>query len=247
MSLIADESYIGKGNIFLAPYSGTGALRPLGNCSALSINKTKDEKSLLDFTDAGGGKANILERISAVNFNFTAHDLSADNAALLTRGIKSAVTSGAVTDEQHTAYQGGLVLFDNIPDLTQTITIEVGATAMDEGDDYIVTPGGIMVLTGGAINNGDTVLCTYTKKAGNKVEALTGAATNYKLVFVGLNEAQSGREVTIEVHKYKPGVAETIDLIGDDYGSYNVTGEALKDSAITGAGLSKFYTVKMAN
>lgn len=247
MSLIADESYIGKGNIFLAPYSGAAALRPLGNCSTLTINKSKEEKSLLDFTDTEGGKANSIERISAVNFNFTAHDLSADNATLLTRGTKTAVTSGTVTDESHTAYQGGLVLFDNIPDITASVTVEVGATAMDEGVDYILTPGGIMVLSGGAITNGATVLCTYTKKAGNKVEALTSAATNYKLVFVGLNEAQSGREVTIVVHKYKPGVAETIDLIGDDYGSYNVTGEALKDSAITGVGLSKFYTVKMAN
>lgn len=247
MSLIADASYIGKGNIFIGPYAGNGALRPLGNCSALNIAHEVEEKNLLDFTDTGGGKANSFERISAVNFNFTAHDLTPDNAALLTRGAKSAVTSGVVTDEPHVAYKGGMVLFDNIPDTNAAITVEIGTTAQVAGTDYIVVPGGVMILESGGIANAANILCTYTKKAGNKVEPLVAAAANFKLVFVGLNEAQSGREVTIEVHKYKPGVAQTIDLIGDDYGNYEVAGEALKDSAITGVNISQFYVVKMAN
>lgn len=247
MSQIADASYIGKGEIFLGPYAGNAAMRSVGNCSSLNFSHETEKKELLDYTSAGGGKANSLERITGVTMSITAHDVTAANLALGAFGSTAPVASGVVTDESHTAYQGGLVLFDNIPDTGASITIEVGATVMVEGTDYIVNGGGIYVITGGGIDDGDTVLCTYTKKAGNVIQALVNSAANYKLVFVGLNEAQSGKQVVIEVHKFKPGAAQGIEMIGDDYAALELPGEALSDSAITGAGLSKFYTVKMAN
>ena len=48
------------------------------------------------------------------------------------------------------------------------------------------------------------------------------------------------------MHKFKPGAAQNVSMLGDDYAALELPGEALSDSAITGAGLSKFYTVKMA-
>lgn len=246
MSQIADASYIGKGEIFIQPYAGGAAMRSIGNCSALGFSHETEKKELLDYTSAGGGKANSLERITGVTLNITAHDVTAENLALGAFGTTSAVAAGAVTDESHTAYKGGLVVFNNIPDLGATITIEVGATTMVAGTDYEVNGAGIYVLDGGAITDGATVLCTYTKKAADVIQALVNSAGNYKLVFVGLNEAQSGKQVIIEVHKFKPGAAQNVSMLGDDYAALELPGEALSDSAITGAGLSKFYTVKMA-
>lgn len=246
MSQIADASYIGKGEIFIQPYAGNAAMRSVGNCSALTISHETEKKELLDYTSAGGGKANTLERITGVTLSITAHDIIAKNLALGAFGSVSAVLTGTVTDEPHVAYQGGLTVLNNLPDLTQTITVEVGATAMVEGTDYIVNNAGIYVLTGGAIDDGDTILVTYTRKPSDVVQAMVNTGQNYKLVFVGLNEAQSGKQVLLTVHKFKPGAAQNVAYLGDDYAALELPGEALSDSAITGAGLSKFYTVKTA-
>lgn len=246
MSQIADASYIGKGEIFIGPYAGNAAMRSVGNCSSLSFSHETEPKELLDFTSAGGGKANILDRITGVAMSLTAHDITAANLALGAFGTTTAVTTGAITDESHVAYKGGLVPLDFLPDLGQSITVEVGSTAKTEGTDYIVNNAGVYILTNSTIADGATILVTYTKKVGSVVEALVNSAQNYKLVFVGLNEAQSGKQVVITVHKFKPGAAQNIEMIGDDYAVLELPGEALSDSAITGAGLSKFYTVKMA-
>lgn len=246
MSQIADASYIGKGEIFIQPYAGGAAMRSVGNCSALSFSHETEKKELLDYTSAGGGKANSLERITGVTLNITAHDIVAKNLALGAFGSVAAVASAAVVDESHTAYKGGLVLLDNLPDTSVAVTVKVGASTKAEGTDYIVNGAGVYILSGGTIADAATVLVSYTKKASDVVQAMVNTGTNYKLVFVGLNEAQSGKQVVVEVHKFKPGVAQNISYLGDDYAALELPGEALSDSAITGAGLSKFYTVKMA-
>ena len=143
MSQIADASYIGKGEIFIGPYAGGAAMRSIGNCSALSFTHETEQRELLDFTSAGGGKANSFDRITGVTMSITAHDITAQNLALGAFGTTSAVTAGAITDESHTAYKGGLVVLNHLPDLTQTITVEIGSTAQSEGTDYIVNGAGI--------------------------------------------------------------------------------------------------------
>ncbi len=72
------------------------------------------------------------------------------------------------------------------------------------------------------------------------------SAQEYKLVFAGLNEAQSGKQAIVTVHRFKPGAAQNISYLGDDYAALDLPGEALSDSLITGAGLSKFYKVQFA-
>jgi hypothetical protein len=65
-------------------------------------------------------------------------------------------------------------------------------------------------------------------------------------VFAGLNEAQSGKQAIVTVHRFKPGAAQNVAYLGDDYASLDLPGEALSDALITGAGLSKFYKVQFA-
>lgn len=249
MPQIADASYIGKGEIFLAPYAGGAAARSIGNCSELTFNHESEKKDLLDYTSAGGGKVNSLERITGVTLAIKAHDITAENLALAAFGSVTAVTAGAVTDEAHTAYKSGLVPFVNLPNtaLAIVVTNAAGTVTYVEGTDYIVNNAGIYITPGSAIADAATILVDYTKKASSVVEALVTAAQNFKLYFVGLNEAQSGRAATITVHKFKAGVAQNVSMIGDDYAALDLPGEALSDSAITGAGLSKFYAVRLAN
>lgn len=253
MSKIADASYIGKGEIFIGPHAGGSAMVSVGNCSELTFNHGTEKKKLLDYTSAGGGNANSIERITEVTTNIKAHDVNAANLALGALGSTSAVTAGAVTAEAHPTYKKGLVPFTYVPDTGAAITVKdapAGTTTYTEGTDYVVNGAGIYILTGSTIPDSvagaATIKVDYTKKAVDVVEAMVNTGLEYKLVFVGLNEAQSGKQAIVTIHRFKPGAAQNVSYIGDDYAALDLPGEALSDAAITGAGLSKFYKVQLA-
>jgi hypothetical protein len=77
------------------------------------------------------------------------------------------------------------------------------------------------------------------------IEALTTSAQTFGMVFAGINEAASGRTVTVTVHRAKIGAAQGLGFIGDDFGALEITGEILIDTSITTAGLSQFFKVDM--
>ncbi len=245
---MADRSYIGKGKVYLGPYGGGGALVSVGNCSRLELSIDEEKKELLDFTSAGGGKANVVSRITGVTVGMTLHDISPENLAKALRGTSSAVTAAAVTNEAHTAYKGGLVVFDNLPDPAQPVTVTGagGTPTYTEGTDYVRTRTGIEVLAGGGIADGSTIEVDYTKAASDVVEALTQAGAEFTLVFDGLNEAQGGKAVSVRLHRVKFSPAQGLGFIADEFAGLELTGEVLKDESITGSGLSQYLQVTLA-
>lgn len=252
MSQIADASFIGKGEAFLQPYDGLSAAVSMGNCSEITIGQSQEEKSVQDYTNAGGGKANSISRNTAIPINIKAYDRNAHNMALAALGTRSSIAAGAVANEAHAAYKGSLVAFDFIPDTTLSIVVTnvAGSTTYVEGTDYVVNGAGIYVTAGSsipdAIAGAVNLHVDYTKLASSRVQALTQSAQEYKLIVVGLNEAQSGKPAIVTVHRYKPGGAASIALIGDDYDPLDIPGEALSDSAIVAIGASKFWKYDFA-
>ena len=77
------------------------------------------------------------------------------------------------------------------------------------------------------------------------IEALTTGAQTFEMVFEGVNEAATGKTVTVTVHRAKIGAAQGLGFIGDDFGALEITGEVLIDTGITTAGLSQFFKVEM--
>jgi len=77
------------------------------------------------------------------------------------------------------------------------------------------------------------------------IEALTTGAQTFELVFAGINEAATGRTVTVTVHRAKIGAAQGLGFIGDDFGALEITGEILIDTSIVTEGLSQFFKVEM--
>lgn len=77
------------------------------------------------------------------------------------------------------------------------------------------------------------------------IEALTTGAQTFSMVFSGINEAVSGKTVTVTVHRAKIGAAAGLGFIGDEFGSLEITGEVLIDTSIVTAGLSQFFKVDM--
>ena len=72
------------------------------------------------------------------------------------------------------------------------------------------------------------------------------AAKDYEMVFVGLNEARSGKPVRIEAYRVKFGPAQALALIsGDEHASLEVTGKLQADTRKTGVGVSTYFNAKV--
>jgi hypothetical protein len=159
-------------------------------------------------------------------------------------GNTTAITTGTVTDEAHADIVVGALTMTTFL-ATSITTVKKGATTLTVGTDYEVVPGGVIMLAGGpnSIVTGDDILITYTKAASDVIQAITNAGKEYEMVFDGLNEARSGKRTRVRVHRVKVGAAQDLGLIGDEYAALEVTGKILKDTAITGAGLSQYVKI----
>jgi hypothetical protein len=242
---MADKSYIGKGLVYLDG-------RQVGNCTALNFQIAEEKIELDDYTSSGGGLYNSLTRIDSVALTMTLSDYNAENLAATLFGSSSAVTATTVTDESIDApaalSNDSLVTTANVIDTDETVTVtsDPAGTTYVADTDYTVSAAGIVILTTGSISASDPLLISYTKKAVDVVQALTTSAQEYTLDFVGLNEAQSGVPVVVKVHRAKFGPAADLAMIGDEFAVLALTGDALKDTSITTAGLSQYLYIKAA-
>ena len=67
----------------------------------------------------------------------------------------------------------------------------------------------------------------------------------YELLFMGLNEAQSGKRTRITCHKVSGGVLQQMAALGEDYGAGEINGALLTDTSKTGVGISQYATIEM--
>jgi hypothetical protein len=241
-----DRSYIGKGPLYFKVKGEDGGLFPIGNCSNLEVSFDEESQELRDYTSPGGGNANILTSISNFSGTLVAHDFSADNLALALRGAVAEVAQGgAVSEETHSTNgtDGEFIPFDHIRDTGENLTVvKTDDTPLTEGTDYSVENNGILVIGTGAID-ATGIKVSYTKDKAEITEALTSAGLEYELVFNGVNEAQGGKPVQIKLHRVKFSPAQGLSFIGDDFGEISMDFEALSDTTISGAGISKFMKI----
>jgi len=240
------RSYMGKGSIYLRERGATTGLLPIGNASALTLTLNEDKKEQKDYEEAGGAVTSSVSRISSVTGALTALDFNKGNLEKALRGLVTAHTGAAQSNEAQTANLGAFVKFDNLPDLTQTITVtNVGATVTYTVDlDYEIKNGGIRILdTPTVITDGLAIEVNYTSVTSTIIEGLTVSGKQYELVFDGLNEADSGKSSLVTLHKTNFNPAAALDLIGDEFGELAMTFDVLKDTAIVGATLSKFFNM----
>lgn len=132
-----------------------------------------------------------------------------------------------------------------VTDGTAVLTC-MGRIALAIDTDFTVSGSGLVLVAGARITDGEVYEIDYTKKAGDIVQALTNSAKEYEMVFEGLNEARSGKPVTLHVYRLKLGAAANLGFIGEDYGVLEMSGKVLKDTSKTGTGVSQYFKVKLA-
>lgn len=241
-----DYAYIGVGKVFLREKCAKAAMFHIGNVSALSFGVSEDVKEQRDYTAPGGGTTAESRRITGVELSMTLLDLDKDNIARAFFGTAYDVAAGIVTDEEQTAYLGGLIPTMHPIDESVAVVVKLGATTIDAEENYTVSSGGITIAGDAAdIDNGDVLLITYTRHGYGSVEAITDSAKEYELFFEGLNEAKSGSPVNVYAHKIKFGPTTALNLINEDFASFEVKGKLQRDNCKKGKSISKYFKVQI--
>jgi hypothetical protein len=244
-----DYSYLGSGSMLIRKYGDPAPFLSVGNVSALSFSPQEEVKQILDYTAPGGNKRNEVRRLTGVDMSYTFHDFSAENFARGLRSDASTIAAGTATAETVVAYKGGYAPMAKIASSITTVTGASGTPTYVAGTDYELRDGQLFIPSTSTVTDpvagAANLKVTYAYLAQKKIEALVNSNVQYEVVFVGLNEAQSGKRVRIRAHKVSAGVIAQMAVIGEDFGAGEVSGALLSDGTKTGAQISKFMTVEL--
>ena len=122
-----------------------------------------------------------------------------------------------------------------------------GATPVTMEGNYLVTDAGVVLLDGApGITAADKLWVSYSYGAYAAIEALTTKAPELQFLFAGLNEADSGKPVVVDIWRASQGVTKALSLINKGFGALEVEGTVLQDTTKVGAGISKYYRTRLS-
>lgn len=237
--------YLGSGKIYARVAGAAAGLMELGNASKLEIAAKEDKQKVKDFSKMGGGTYASVSRVSEATLQMTLNDLNKTNVARAVFGTESAVVGASVVDEVVTAYKGSIVPLAHPNPTAVVVTDSTAVTTFVAGTDYEVRAGGIFIFAAGAITDAQSLKVDYTYAAYGKVEALTTGALILELHFEGLNEANSGKPVIVDVYRCQLSPTKALSLLGDKFADLSVDAEILADPTKVGVGISQYFRAKL--
>lgn len=238
------------GQIYARPYGSSISPMPIGNVLELSLEHEEDVQTQEDMTQLGGGVHAEVRRIKGIKTKMKIADLNVVNLARAVLGTAQAVDGDTVTDEPLIVTVGGLLRLKHLGPTGLTLkkgADPASATPLTSTADYEVRPEGVFVFQNAAeLQDGDKLWASYTYGDYAVIEALTAKAAELELTFGGLNEADSGNPVLVEIFRASQGVTKALALLSKGFGSLDVEGSVMQDPRRTGQGVSKYYKTSMA-
>ena len=254
MAQVADNTrlYRGQGQCFLAKrVNGLPAgLVFIGNVSELMLQPTTEKIEHRESQTGNNSVDKVIERSLGVELTMTTDSATKENLARMVFGKITVEDPASVTAESHSAYPGTYLIVNNINLLTfDSLTDAGGGTTYTAGTDYEVidlAAGMILILSGGAITEGQEVEANYTTGAQETVAAFGETNTEYWLRFNGLNTAEENNPVIIDCFKVRFAPAQDVPMINDeDFATYQQSGDCLFDATKPADGkLGRYFSVR---
>ncbi|MEN5179200.1 hypothetical protein ABE501_05385 [Comamonas testosteroni] len=177
--------------------------------------------------------------------------LAHPNATTVTVRIGASVATATTltASGNYTVTPAGVQIDAAAPDVANGSTLYVSYTYQASGPqvpaagNYEVRPAGIFILpTATGLADDDEILVDYEFADYAIIEALTAKPKELELIFEGLNEADSGKPVVVNIWRASQGVASSLALLQEKgFINMKVTGSIMQDPTKTGEGISKCY------
>lgn len=235
------------GQVYARAYGSTGLMLPLGNVLNLELAHTEDVQKQPDLTRLGGGTHSEVRRVSEVTINATLADLNVVNLARASLSTVSEADAGTVANVPVVLNRGGLIPLPHVmlSSVVITKTAAPGAPVPAAGN-YEVRPEGIFVYDDAPdVTDGEAAKISYSFAGQAVLEALTTKAAELQLRFGGLNEADEGKPVIVDIWRASQGVAKTLGLLTGKFGQIETSGTLLADPTKVGVAISRYYRTTM--
>lgn len=227
------------GQLYAAPYGSTN-LVPIGNALEAIIEFKEDVESQEDMTVLGGGKHAERRRVTDIMFKAKLADLNITNLARAILGGTLPQDAATVTDKPYTVQRGALIPLPHVG--ITDLVVEKAGTPVAATGNFDLLPEGIRIradAVGLADNDAITVSYDYADQV--VIEALTAKPPELSLRFGGLNEADSGRPVVVDLWRVSQSVTKQLALIqAKGFAALEIEGSLLQDPTKVGVGISRY-------
>ncbi len=238
------------GPVYAKAYGSAAALTPIGNVLELSLETDEDVQEQEDMTILGGGTHAEARRVKKVKFKAKLADVNVINLARSILGTVSGIEAGEVTAEAFTVASLGtllpLVHIGATDVVVKKGTDAASAVVVPADGNYVARPEGIFLLDSAVgVTAQDKLWVDYSYGDYALIEALTTKAPELQMMYGGLNEADSGNPVVVDMWRCSQGVAKQFTLINKGFGALDVEGTLLQDPTKVGGGISKYYRARV--
>ncbi len=226
--------YLGQGKVYAALRGLAGpskGYRLLGNCTKLTIALGRAPMG-----KENRGSAPVLlmrEPGASPRFALDMEDIQKENMALLLHGANTTI-AGSTAATQIIARKGYMVPLPHINLTSFTSLKNVAGTITYDPSAYTVNlaSGSIEFAATSGITEGATVVAHYVHPG----HVTTGAYTNrpefMALRFEGVNTADDGNPVVVDIFKVKFDPMDELALINDNYAVMSTQGSLYYDDAM---------------
>lgn len=232
---------LNQGVVYVGAHAG-GKIRPLGENELLELVISEKSITLHDHLNAAGGSLDQVRRIQKIMVKLKLRDFRPENLALALLGQEFDGTSGTIVGASHVAYRGGYLPLAHVD--PSGVVVTRGATTLVAGIDYMVMNAGLVILDS-AVNvaDGETILVDYDHGEHTVVQAMTTIGNEVRLLFDGANEAGSGKAAALDLYRVRLGLTDSLNLLGNDLGTLELTGTLLADATRGGDGESSYFNL----
>lgn len=227
------------GQIYAAPYGAT-SLPPIGNVLEASVEYKEAVESQDDMTVLGGGKHGERRRVTDITFKAKLADLNVTNLARAVLGTALPQDAGAVTDKPYTVQRGALIPLPHVG--IANLAVQKAGAPVPALGNFDLLPEGIRIRAdAAALTDGDAITVSYDYADQVVIEALTAKAPELVLRFGGLNEADSGRPVIVDLWRVSQSVTKQLALMqAKGFAALDIEGSLLQDPTKVGVGISRY-------
>lgn len=234
----------GVGDVYAQRNGVTNApMFDVGDVESLKIAHRSNSLTWKQHKRPGGGNLHRVDNLEGVDLSATMQEWTDENLVMLIQGKVVELAAETVTGEAIVLQPGSLCQTAFPGPTNITLTKTAGSVAIPTSA-VVASAAGVRVPVGSSeITEPTPATIAYTSSVAKRIEALVEAGAEYKLVFDGLNEADSGRPCVVTFYRWKAPPAEELALIdGENPGKLLAKGEVLANPDAP-AGESPFYRI----
>ncbi|WP_374981158.1 hypothetical protein PSGK_08365 [Pseudomonas solani] len=206
-------------------------LRDLGDVEQFKIAHRSNSILWKQNRRPGAGNLARMDNLEGIDLSVQMQEWTEENQEMVLQGKLVLLPEETVTGEEAVLAPGGLTLTEFPGAKNLVITPAQGGGSPIALSAVELSAAGIRVPVNSQVISAPTpVTLAYKSTPAKRIEALVEPGAEYRVVFDGLNEAESGRPCIVEIFRWRAPPAEELALIdAQNPGKLLSKGEVLAD------------------